>query len=159
MEQLIGRKEEIAVLKKAVASTNAEMVSVIGRRRVGKTFLINQIYKKRIVFSISGTQNTPLKEQLGNFAYLLNEYATPKIAYKTPTSWQEAFQMLITYLKEKLATSKKKPVVFFDELPWLATPRSGFLRGFSFFWNNWAVKQNIVIVICGSIIESPNGFS
>ncbi|MFK7981942.1 MAG: hypothetical protein AB8G86_18325 [Saprospiraceae bacterium] len=99
MEQLIGRKEEIAVLKKALKSTNAEMVSVIGRRRVGKTFLINQIYEKHIVFSISGTQNTPLKEQLGNFAYLLNEYANPKIAYKTPTSWQEAFQMLITYLK------------------------------------------------------------
>jgi len=76
MEQLIGRKEEIAVLKKALASTNAEMVSVIGRRRVGKTFLVNQIYKKHLVFSISGTQNTPLKEQLGNFAYLLNEYGT-----------------------------------------------------------------------------------
>lgn len=150
MEQLIGRKEEIAVLKKALKSTNAEMVSVIGRRRVGKTFLINQIYEKHIAFSISGTQKTPLKEQLGNFAYLLNEYANSQIAYKTPTSWQEAFQMLITYLKEKTAKSKKKVVVFFDELPWLATPRSGFLRGFSFFWNNWAVRQNIVIVICGS---------
>ncbi len=150
MEQLIGRKEEIAVLKKALNSTNAEMVSVIGRRRVGKTFLINQIYGKYIAFSISGTQNTPLKEQLGNFAYLLNEYANSKIAYKTPTSWQEAFQMLITYLKERTAQSKEKTVVFFDELPWLATPRSGFLRGFSFFWNNWAVRENIVIVVCGS---------
>ena len=59
MEQLIGRKEEIAILKKALKSTHAEMVSVIGRRRVGKTFLINHIYKKHIIFSISGTQNTP----------------------------------------------------------------------------------------------------
>ncbi len=150
MEQLIGRKEEITVLKRALKSTNAEMISVIGRRRVGKTFLINQIYEKHIVFSISGTQNTRLKEQLGNFSYLLNEYATAKTPYKRPTSWQEAFQILITYLKEKTAKSKKKPVVFFDELPWLATPRSGFLRSFSFFWNNWAVRQNIVIVICGS---------
>ncbi|NRB50622.1 MAG: AAA family ATPase [Saprospiraceae bacterium] len=150
MEQLIGRKEEIAVLENALKSTTAEMVSVIGRRRVGKTFLINQIYEKHIAFSISGTQNTPLKEQLGNFAYLLNEYANSTIAYKTPDSWQEAFQMLITYLKEKTVKSKEKIVVFFDELPWLATPRSGFLRSFSFFWNNWAVRQNIVVVICGS---------
>lgn len=150
MKKLFGRKTEIAILKKALSSDNAELVCVIGRLGVGKTFLINQIYQKHIVFSISGTQNTPLKEQLGNFAYLLNEYANPKIAYKTPTSWQEAFQMLITYLKEKTTKTKKKTVVFFDELPWLATPRSGFLRGFSFFWNNWAVRQNIVVVICGS---------
>jgi len=61
--------------------------------------------------------------------------------------------MLITYLKEKTAKSKKKTVIFFDELPWLATAQSGFLRAFSFFWNNWAVRQNIVLVICGSDVS------
>ena len=150
MEQLVGRKNEIALLKKALSSKSAEMVSVIGRQRVGKTFLINEVYKKHIVFSISGTQNTPLKEQLGNFAYLLNEFAQPKIHYKTPSSWQEAFQMLIAYLKEKVGKSKKKAVVFFDEVPWLATSKSGFLRSFSFFWNNWAMHQPIVVIVCGS---------
>ena len=35
-------------------------------------------------------------------------------------------------------------------MPWLATPKSGFLRGLSYFWNSWAVNQNIVVVICGS---------
>lgn len=112
--------------------------------------MINQVFKDQIIFSISGTQNTPIKEQLGNFAYLFNEYSGAKIAYKIPNNWQEAFQMLITYLKEKLPTVKEKPVIFFDEVPWLATRKSGFLRAFSFFWNNWAVRQNIVIVICGS---------
>ncbi|HFB99635.1 MAG TPA: ATP-binding protein, partial [Phaeodactylibacter sp.] len=41
-------------------------------------------------------------------------------------------------------------IVFFDELPWLATKKSGFLRAFGFFWNNWASKNNVVVVICGS---------
>ena len=41
-------------------------------------------------------------------------------------------------------------MVFFDELPWLDTHRSGFLNAFGFFWNSWAVKKNIVVVICGS---------
>jgi hypothetical protein len=50
---------------------------------------------------------------------------------------------------------EKKPkegkwVVFLDELPWLATHRSGFLKGLSWFWNSWAVNQAIVVVICGS---------
>jgi len=56
--------------------------------------------------------------------------------------------LLIAYL-EKIQT-KEKMVVFLDELPWLATPNSGFLRALGFFWNSWAVKQNIVVVICGS---------
>jgi len=139
MKILGTRKSEIAILKKALASNKVELVCVMGRLGVGKTFLINQIYEKQIIFSISGTQNRPLKEHLENFAYLLNEYAIPKTPYKPPTSWQEAFQMLITYLKEKTTKSKMKTVVFFDELPWLATPQSGFLRSFSFFWNNWAL--------------------
>jgi len=80
MEKLFGRKTEKAFLKKALSNTNAELICITGRLRVGKTFLINQVYKKQIIFSISGTQNTPLKEQLGNFAYLLNEYANPRIA-------------------------------------------------------------------------------
>ena len=41
-------------------------------------------------------------------------------------------------------------VVFLDELPWMSTHRSGFLKGLSYFWNSWAVQQNIVVVICGS---------
>ncbi|MEN0003516.1 MAG: ATP-binding protein [Bacteroidota bacterium] len=150
MEKLIGRKAERAILEKALQSNEPEMVSVIGRRRVGKTFLINRVYQEQIVFAISGTQNTPLKEQLANFAYLLNSYSTTNIPYKTPVSWQEAFQMLMSYLKEKIKATDGKLVVFFDELPWLASPKSGFLRSFSFFWNNWAVHRNIVVVICGS---------
>jgi len=41
-------------------------------------------------------------------------------------------------------------IVFLDELPWMATHRSSFLKGLSFFWNSWAVNQNIIVVICGS---------
>ena len=67
---------------------------------------------------------------------------------KPPTSWLQAFALLITYLKQKSTTEKQ--VVFFDELPWMATHKSGFLKGLSYFWNSWAVKHNIVVVICGS---------
>ncbi len=148
MEKLVGRQEEIEVLKKALNSDEAEMVAVIGRRRVGKTFLIKETYKKEIVFAVSGTQNAPLAEQLSTFSYQLTEYAKTAIPYKTPKNWLEAFQLLITFLKSK--KQDKKIAVFFDELPWLASQRSGFLRGLSFFWNNWATDQRIVVVICGS---------
>ena len=37
-----------------------------------------------------------------------------------------------------------------DELPWMSTHKSGFLRALGWFWNSWAVKKNVVVVICGS---------
>lgn len=49
----IGRKEEKEILKQALASTEAEMVAVIGRRRVGKTYLIESVYEGQIVFQTS----------------------------------------------------------------------------------------------------------
>jgi len=144
----IGRRKEIEILQKAVKSKGAEMVSVIGRRRIGKTFLIKNVYKDDIVFELTGTRNAPLKEQLQNFTFSLQLASGNNTSVKPPANWMEAFFMLINYLKE-LPTDKKL-VVFLDELPWLSTHRSGFLRGLSFFWNSWAVNQNIVVVICGS---------
>ena len=65
-----------------------------------------------------------------------------------PSSWLEAFFMLSQALEQKSKASKM--VVFLDELPWLASKRSGFLRGLAWFWNSWAINQFIVLVICGS---------
>jgi hypothetical protein len=45
----------------------------------------------------------------------------------------------------------RKWVVFFDELPWLASPRSRFLAALDHFWNSWASRQrHLIVVICGS---------
>ena len=65
--KLIGRKKEVTLLKDALLSDEAEMISIIGRRRVGKTFLVQEVYKKQIVFEISGIQNANKIEQLRNF--------------------------------------------------------------------------------------------
>jgi len=145
---LVGRKKEIAILEKAYQSQRAELLAIIGRRRVGKTFLIKEVYKGKIDFELTGLQAAPRGEQLQNFSYQLAEFMGTKMPIKEPKNWLEAFRMLISFLKEK--KSNRKQVVFLDELPWLATPKSGFLRGLSYFWNSWAINQDIVVVICGS---------
>lgn len=146
--KLIGRKEEQHVLRKALESDEAEMVSVVGRRRVGKTYLIRTVYKNYIAFEISGLQHATTKEQLRNFANQLKRFSRSKITIPPPKDWLDAFFILTEFL-EQLET-KKKQVVFFDEIPWMASHKSGFLKGLSYFWNSWAVQQNIVVVICGS---------
>jgi len=148
MESLVGRKEEQQILHQALNSSEAEMVAVIGRRRVGKTFLVEHVYKEQIVFQITGLQKEPLQKQLRNFQDQLSEFSQSTLPVKLPIDWLEAFQLLRTYLKTKIG--KQKVVLFFDELPWLATHKSGFLSAFGYFWNSWASKQNIVLVICGS---------
>lgn len=145
---LIGRIEERKILEKALQSPKAEMVSVIGRRRVGKTFLVRSVYEGQIDFEITGIQHATRREQLRNFMIQLSGFSKGSFPQTEPRDWLEAFHFLSKFLEMK--QKKEKMVVFLDELPWLSTHRSGFLKGLSFFWNSWAVNQNIVVVICGS---------
>lgn len=124
------------------------MVSIIGRRRAGKTYLVQSVFKDRINFEVTGIQYATKKEQLENFAIALGFYTRSSIPLQRPTSWLEAFRLLILHLENR--SNQDKQVVFFDELPWLDGHRSGFLNAFGFFWNSWAVKNKILVVICGS---------
>ncbi len=52
-------RKEAAILQKAMQSGESEMVAILGRRRVGKTFLIRSVFAEKIRFEITGLQNTP----------------------------------------------------------------------------------------------------
>lgn len=146
--KLIGRKAEQAILRKALASEEAEMVAVLGRRRVGKTFLVRSVYAGQMAFEVTGVQYATTEEQLSNFYFQFTAMLGSGDEFERPTTWMEAFQSLIRAWERQQFTEKM--VLFFDELPWLATPKSGFLKALSFFWNSWAVKQSVVVVMCGS---------
>ncbi|MGV3656781.1 MAG: AAA family ATPase [Chitinophagaceae bacterium] len=149
MEKLIGREAERKILQETLASKQAELVAVYGRRRVGKTFLIRSVYQQQMIFELSGIHEARLAVQLENFSLSLQASSGSQMPVAVPRNWLQAFTMLQQYLSKKLG--KKKAVVFFDELPWLHTQRSGFLSAFEHFWNTWASRQiNLVVVICGS---------
>lgn len=148
MNKLIGRQDEINSMQQLLKSNEAEMLAVIGRRRVGKTFLIQNAFKKHLFFEITGIQNASKKEQLFNFTRQFTLSSKKPISLPNISSWYEAFIHLETYLES--SKSSRKRVLFFDELPWLASPKSEFLEALSHFWNNWANTQNILVVICGS---------
>lgn len=145
----VGRKEEQYILQNALKSPEAELIAVTGRRRVGKTFLVQSVYAKQIAFELTGTQDGSLDAQLKNFADQLRIFTKSDFAISKPDDWQNAFQMLREYF-QNLPEIKEKRVLFIDELPWLAGPKSGFLQAFGYFWNTWASRQNLVMVICGS---------
>jgi len=144
---LVGRNYEYNRMRKFLETSSSELLAVVGRRRVGKTFLIKRVYENEIAFHITGIQDVSRKMQLDNFIYSRNNFFPKSLHFAKPTTWFEAF----VQLKELLGkTAKKKRVIFFDELPWLASGSKEFLKVFDNFWNSWAVDQNLVVVICGS---------
>jgi uncharacterized protein len=149
MEKLIGREAEKKLLQAALDSGSPELIALFGRRRVGKTFLVRQYLQKQIVFEFIGTRNARLSEQLDNFKKALGKAIGNDKLYQLPANWSDAFDQLNHYLSTK--SKGEKTVVFFDEFPWLSTPKSGFLAAFDHWWNSWGNKQNnLMVVICGS---------
>lgn len=144
---LVGRVFETNKMRGFLETKESELVAVIGRRRVGKTFLIKKVYQNEIVFHITGIQDVSKKMQLQNFVEARNDFFPDNKSLQIPANWLAAFAQLKQLLSKK---TKKKRVLFFDELPWLASNSSEFLKAFDHFWNAWAVDQNLVIVICGS---------
>ena len=153
---IIGRLREIAILKDCHKSNKSEFVVVYGRRRIGKTFLVNESQAKYFVFKTTGLYNLPRAEQIKNFYTAMQKWFGSELlakceASKCPKDWMEAFNAL-----ERLITATPKPrgvkkVVFFDEMPWMDSQRSGFISALEHFWNSYAAwTHDIILVVCGS---------
>lgn len=148
-ERIIGREAEKKILKDMLNSKEAELIAILGRRRVGKTFLVRGYYQQQLVFECTGLHEASLTEQLLNFSKALQQAMQSAIPPATPGSWMQAFTFLSDFLQTKI---KAQPVVvLFDEFPWMHTPKSGFLMAFGHWWNTWASRQpQLKVVICGS---------
>lgn len=146
---IIGRETEKTILENLLKSNAPELLALYGRRRVGKTFLIKTYYKDHLAFACSGQYQGKTKEQLINFAIQIGTFFPDHKPPMAPQNWQAAFQLLENCLNTKKDRYKK--VLFFDELPWLDSHKSGFLSAFSYFWNMYASKRaDLLVVICGS---------
>jgi len=144
----VGREQEIKLLKEYTSSERPEFVAIYGRRRVGKTYLINQLFGGKMAFAMTGVLNGTKEEQMEAFVDAMLEYSG-KLPEK-PTTWMEAFRMLKLYLKKKVGL-KRRCIVFLDELPSMDTQRSGFVRALGYFWNSWAsLQDNLTLIVCGS---------
>lgn len=143
---LIAREAECIELQKCLESNRSEFAIVCGRRRIGKTFLIDQFFHGKFDFSFVGGHNARTAVQLRNFAKALRHYSgkVSKIL-----NWYDAFDALEEYL-DTLPKERKK-VVFIDEMPWIDKPKSDFVEALENFWNGWANRRyDILFIASGS---------
>ena len=146
--KLIGREREIKELTRCLHSEKSEFVIVYGRRRVGKTFLVDQFFDYQYDFTFVGGHKLPKQRQLSNFAKALKKHAhlakRPKFE-----DWFDAFDALEEYI-ESLPKEKRK-IIFIDEMPWIDTRDSEFVSALENFWNAWgARRQDILFIASGS---------
>lgn len=147
-DEIIGRKKEKEELNRLFNSTRAEFLAVCGRRRVGKTFLIREYFKENIIFQTAGVANAPTKKQIHSFYNEMLEAGLSDIKHDKPKDWLDVFMCLRKLLQ---ANKNRRKVVLLDELPWMDTPRSGFLSALEQFWNAWGSAQNdLFLIVCGS---------
>jgi len=149
-QTIIGRDEELSILQEVYESDEPQFLAVYGRRRIGKTYLISEFFKnKGIYFEITGMKEGSMVEQLFQFAYEFSRQFNKGKRITPPKNWAQALHLLHETIEK--AEKGKKIILFFDEIPWLASPRSKFLNALEHFWNRYISRnKNVIMIICGS---------
>lgn len=142
----IGRLQERSLLESIDQAEQATIVVIYGRRRVGKTELIEQTYRHRNIIKFEGIEGKPEKNQMAYVLLQLSEYAQdPLIAKVQCSSWLEIFQILARYVENGRWT------LYFEELQWLADYKDNFVSELKYSWDNYLRhNKKLIVILCGS---------
>lgn len=151
---MIGRKKEQEDLLNRYRRNKAEFIALYGRRRVGKTTLVDETFQGNFAFRHAALSTLEKKGamqlQIDHFYQSLKVYGLTDS--EKPTCWMDAFYLLENLLQQN--DDGARQVVFIDEMPWMDTPRSRFVMALEGFWNNWAChRKNVMLIVCGSDIS------
>jgi len=145
----IGREREIARLTEENWRDQAELIAIYGRRRVGKTALIEHAFKnkKTAFWKFEGLEGGSKKSQIEHFLFTLSELSGDNsFLNKRKVSWQDALLLLFKKIKNK------KIVLFFDEFQWMANMRQELVSILKWAWDNYFLNNlGCKLIVCGSI--------
>ena len=143
----VGRQAELEELKQLTTKKSASLVVVQGRRRIGKSRLIEEFAKTYHFFSFSGlppTENITTQMQRDEFARQLSEqFNIPRLA---ATDWGELFSFLAKQ------TQRGRVVILLDEISWMSLGDPSFLGKLKNAWDMQFKKNpQLILTICGSV--------
>jgi AAA+ ATPase superfamily predicted ATPase len=151
---IIGRKFEREKMTSLCDSGQAQFWVVYGRRRIGKTFLVREFFKRRecAYCAVTGEKGRKTDRQLSHFQTAIEKTFFDGERLPSVKNWDDAFEQLSTGLRlQSRSNPKKELVIFLDELPWLAARKSGLLGALDHAWNTeLQYMPNLRLVICGS---------
>lgn len=147
MKNLIGREIEKKELKEFIETEISKMAVVYGRRRIGKTFLIEHSVKGFNSFLFEGIENRSKQQQIEHFLFQLKSYFKDEVSVTKVSGWKEAFLLLYELIKDNPLN-----IVVFDEFQWMSNYREEIVSDLKFVWDQYYSRlSNTNIILCGSI--------
>ncbi len=140
-----GRKQELSLLNACFKEKKSHFSVIYGRRRIGKTALIEKYCTGKHAFNYTALKTTK-SQQIQNFLSDLSIFAKdPLIASAPYTSWRDIFELMLTYLP------KRKTIIVLDEFQWMCQSDHSLLSVIQMMWDkHWQKSKHIHLILCGS---------
>lgn len=142
----IGREYEIKWLKDIASSNASSIIVLYGRRRVGKTKLLEQVFRTRNILKIEGIEGLDETQQLLRAKRQLMSYIKDPLIEKVPVNnWFDFFDLIAPYLAQGQWT------LYFEEIQWLASYEPVFIADLKYAWDNhFKNNPKLIVILCGS---------
>ena len=139
----IGREQELSQLNRLYSSNKFEFAVIYGRRRVGKTALINEFIKDKAAVSFTGVE-TNEKQNLENFSKCILEFGTDVQSNFSFASFQDALEYAF-----KLS-EKQRFVLCIDEYPYVARASKSLASTLQMLIDKYKDTSKMFLILCGS---------
>lgn len=144
----IGREKEIKELNLLCKRNTASLVVIKGRRRIGKSRMIEEFAKGKRFLRFEGiapTRNTTSQMQREEFARQIQRqlgiYGLQHVR-----DWGDLFTTLAEAVKDQ------EVVILFDEITWMGSKDPVFLGKLKLVWDQFFQKNpNLTLILCGSL--------
>lgn len=139
----IGRKNELSQLNRLYNSNKFEFAVIYGRRRVGKTAIINEFVRDKDAICFTGVE-TNAKQNLENLSECILEFAT---GVQTDTAFS-SFQSALEYVFK--LSENKRIILCLDEYPYVARASRSLASTLQMLIDKYKDKSKLFLILCGS---------
>lgn len=146
MKNFVGRRNEWGRLTEIGQAKEPAILIVYGRRRIGKTELLEQVYANRNILKFEGIRGKSQEEQMTHVLWQLSEYINePLISKLKMNTWVEVLKLIYDCVPEGSWT------IYFEEVQWLADYEDTFISELKFVWDNYfRHREEWLVILCGS---------
>lgn len=142
---MIGREAELEQIERLCNSNHFEFLVMYGRRRVGKTTILQEFaHHHKVIFYSAQEKNDVLNLQ--DFSKVVQQHFEEKF-FSPFQSWQDAF----SYITSK--SNDSKTIIIIDEFPFMAGPNPSIKSMLQHEIDHYWEKQNIFLILCGSSVS------
>ncbi len=146
-----GRKKETALLEDCYRSQRSELITIYGRRRIGKSRLVKEFIKGKNALTFEAIEGDRSPQQIKHFTHALREQLNDPVLKSVEfRSWTAVFDYLTESVINK-RTGRDKFIIFLDEFQWMAAGQSQLVGLLKNYWDLKWKEKNIMLILCGSI--------